>query len=396
MSNAVLSLRKRKRRSKHRVNDNTKYKEIEAPLQKVDFKEKVKEIEAHLQKAGIKEKINDPEGASNKDDEKEDSSLLPKSKDIAVKELDSNLPNSKDIEVKELDSNLPNKKDIEVKDIEVNVADSNLLKSKEIVVVKDKEVVTLTKKEDDKKLFKSKKKDKSRYVDTYLKKGQVTEAIKELRTNLQFNVVYKNAKAILITSAFPKEGKSWISTNLAIAFAQNKKKTIVVDADMRKGIQAKSFSVPVDAGLSDLLSKMDNTDDLNSINYEDYIKKTEQNNLYVLTKGSKCPNPSELLSSDAMPKLLEKLKAMYDIIIFDGTPSNLVTDSVILCTLADLTVIVARYKMTKIETLKALKKSIEGVGGKIAGVVLNGVESKHSKYGYYKGDYSGYYGYGDQ
>ncbi len=222
-----------------------------------------------------------------------------------------------------------------------------------------------------------------------LEKNKVSEAIKELRTNIQFNMVHKNPKTILITSPFPKEGKSWVSSNLANVFAQNKKKVLLIDADMRKGVQSKTFNIQASFGLSNLLGKIDSDDSLANVKFEDYIHKTSQDNLYILTKGSRCKNPSELLSSNAMILLLEKLTEDYDYIIFDGTPSMLVTDSIILCTLVDLTVIVARYKSTKIEDLKKLKKSIEGVGGKIAGVVLNGVESKNSDY---KGNYYGYYG----
>jgi len=264
------------------------------------------------------------------------------------------------------------------------------LKSKETDSYLEKTKDKLKEKEIDS--YSPKGKIKSKETDLHLQKSRLSEAVKELRTNLQFNVVYRNAKSILITSSFPKEGKSWVSTNLAIAFAQNKKKTIIIDADMRKGVQSRAFNVQANIGLSDILSKIENTADFDSVHIEDYIKDTDQENLSILTKGSKCPNPSELLSSESMFKLDKKLKEVYDIIIFDGTPSNLVTDSVILCTLADLTVIVAKYKVTKIDSLKALKKSIEGVGGKIAGVVLNGVEAKHSKYGDYKGNYSGYYG----
>ena len=219
-------------------------------------------------------------------------------------------------------------------------------------------------------------------------KSRVSEAFRELRTNLEFSMINKEVRTILITSAFPNEGKSWTSSNLAVAFAQHKKKVILVDADMRRGSQADIFNIQASSGLSNLLSVIDqNKDDLDKIDFDEYIKSTELNNLFILPSGIRPINPSELISSDAMTILIEILKYNYDYIIFDGTPSILVTDSVILSSILDTTVIVAKYKSTKIDSIKQLKKSIANVGGKIAGVVLNKIPNKKSDYS------SGYYGY---
>ena len=219
-------------------------------------------------------------------------------------------------------------------------------------------------------------------------KSRISEAFKELRTNLEFSMMNKKVKTILITSAFPGEGKSWTSSNLAVAFAQHKRKVILVDADLRRGSQADIFNLQASPGLSNLLYIIDqNSDNLHKIDFDQYIKPTELDNLFVLLPGIKPINPSELLASDAMMLLIKILKDNYDYIIFDGTPSILVTDSVILSGILDTTVIVTKYNSTKIDSIKQLKKSIANVGGKIAGVVLNNIPNKKNKY------LDGYYGY---
>ncbi len=219
-------------------------------------------------------------------------------------------------------------------------------------------------------------------------KSRISESFKELRTNLEFSMVNKQVKTILITSAYPGEGKSWTSSNLAVAFAQHKKKVLLIDADMRRGTQADIFAINPAPGLSNLISTIDQSGiDLENFDFNEYIKPTELENLSILPSGIKPVNPSELLASDSMWILINILKNEYDYIIFDGTPSMLVTDSVVLSSLLDTTVIVAKYKSTKVDSIKQLKKFIGNVGGTIAGVVLNKIPSKKSEYS------NAYYGY---
>ena len=128
---------------------------------------------------------------------------------------------------------------------------------------------------------------------------------------------------------------------------------------------------------------------------KEFIKKTNIKNLSLISCGPVPPNPAELISSDKMKELLEKLKAEFDIIIIDGAPVLPVTDSVILSSIVDKVVIVATHNETHKEELKTVKNTLENVGASIAGVVLNKFEmknngySKYSKYG--KGYYGGYY-----
>ena len=218
-------------------------------------------------------------------------------------------------------------------------------------------------------------------------KSPISQVFRTLRTNIQFMATKGKLKSILITSTLPGEGKSWVASNLAVTFAQAEKKVVLVDADMRKGRVYSIFGVSPRPGLSNYLSGVDWDDGDASSNLEDYIQETDVENLYVIAAGNVPPNPSELLISDQMTELMEKLKEMFDIIIFDGTPSQLVTDSLILTRIVDSTVIVTASKETKKEDLKRVIKNIKNVGGKIAGIVLNKVPIDAKKY-----EQSYYYG----
>ena len=221
-------------------------------------------------------------------------------------------------------------------------------------------------------------------------KSPISEVFRTLRTNIQFMATKGKLKSILITSTLPGEGKSWTASNLAVTFAQAGKKVIIIDADMRKGRVYSIFDVSPRPGLSNYLSEVDWDEGEASSNIADYIQETDIENLYVLTAGNVPPNPSELLISDQMTELMEKLKEIFDIIIFDGTPSQLVTDSLILARIVDSTVIVTASKETKKEDLKRVIKNIKNVGGKIAGIVVNKIEIDAKKYeqSYYYGSTS--------
>lgn len=219
-------------------------------------------------------------------------------------------------------------------------------------------------------------------------KSIISETFRTLRTNVQFsNTNSKDTKTFLITSCFQSEGKSYVSANLAITFAQVGKKVILVDADMRKGRQAKIFNLPSNRGLSNYISNLDeNGVELNE-DLGKFIKETEVPNLSVITSGTVPPNPSELLSSPKLEKMIEELKKCYDIIIFDGAPIVPITDSLILARMLGSTIIVTLYNKTKKDDLKKVKNGIESVGGKILGTCINCVPIKsskqNSKYYYY-------------
>ncbi|MFR2788259.1 MAG: CpsD/CapB family tyrosine-protein kinase [Clostridia bacterium] len=222
-------------------------------------------------------------------------------------------------------------------------------------------------------------------------KSPVSETFRTLRTNIQFMNTNNKLKTLLITSTLPGEGKSWVASNLAITFAQAGKKVVLIDADMRKGRQYTIFEVSPRPGLSNYLSGIDSNSEENSMDeIIDYIQETEVKNLYVISAGNIPPNPSELLITPKMVNLLDKLKQVSDIVIIDGTPCELVTDSVILSRLVDSTVIVTAHKQTKKDTLQKIVTNIQNVGGKIAGIVLNKIPVSAKKYeqSYYYGSTS--------
>lgn len=219
-------------------------------------------------------------------------------------------------------------------------------------------------------------------------KSPIAETFRTIRTNIQFMNSNKELKTILITSTMPGEGKSWIASNLAITFAQSGKRVCLIDADMRKGRLASLFQTNTVPGLSNYLSGFDNKGIIESNNILKYINPTEVDNLFLIPSGNIPPNPAELLENENTIKMMEKLKEIFDIIILDGTPSLLVTDAMILSRISDTTILVASHKSTKKEDLEKVKKSIENVGGKIAGVILNKIPVKAKEYSssYYYGN----------
>ena len=202
------------------------------------------------------------------------------------------------------------------------------------------------------------------------------EAYKTLRTNIQYSSFDKEIKTILVTSTIPGEGKSTIAGNLALSFAQQDKKVLVMDCDLRKPSLHKMFRLSNLKGLSDVI--VGNIDlEKAMYNYKD--------NFDILTSGKIPPNPSEILASNAMTALLEKLKTKYDIIIIDSAPLQAVTDAQIISNKVDGTLLVIRAGVTKREAILQAKELLNQVNAKILGVVLNGVENNSEKHYYYYG-----------
>lgn len=213
-------------------------------------------------------------------------------------------------------------------------------------------------------------------------KSVVSESIKTLRTNLQFSSVEKTLRTLLVTSSIPGEGKSFISSNLAISFAQAGKRVLLIDSDMRKGRLHKIFRLNNTNGYSNLLlDKLEN--------FPNYIKKTNIPGVSVITRGTIPPNPSELLNSNKNKELIKELKKHYDKIIFDGVPCSGLPDSMIMSSLVDKVVIVTSNKYTPKTEFMNTKNSLQKVNAPIAGVIVNKIDSTKGAYGKY------YYYYGD-
>ncbi|MCI9039319.1 MAG: polysaccharide biosynthesis tyrosine autokinase [Clostridia bacterium] len=216
-------------------------------------------------------------------------------------------------------------------------------------------------------------------------KSVVSEAFKTIRTNIAFSKSKEESKTILFTSCNASEGKSWITANMAVAYAWSNKNVIIVDADMRKGRQHNIFEVSNENGLSECLREIKDSEDYKTL--KNYIKQTNVPKVHIITIGAVPPNPSELLSSGKLNELIQMLKCVYDVVIIDGTPCNLVADSIPVSRIVDSTVLVTECRRTKIEDLKNVVKLIQNVGGNIEGAILNKKEIKGKEYG--KGYYYG-------
>lgn len=214
-------------------------------------------------------------------------------------------------------------------------------------------------------------------------KSVVSESIKTLRTNLEFTSIDKKTKTLLVTSSIPGEGKSFISSNLAISFAQTGKKVLLIDSDMRKGRLHKIFKINNTKGYSNLL-----IDDIT--NYKEYIKTTNIDGVSVITRGTIPPNPSELLGSAKNKELIKLLSKSFDIIIFDGVPCSGLPDSIIMSSLVDSLIIVSCNKFTPKNEFISTKNALQKANAPIAGFIVNKIDSTQGTYGKY------YYYYGDR
>lgn len=204
---------------------------------------------------------------------------------------------------------------------------------------------------------------------------QVAEDYRALRTNIKYYSFDNKIKKILVTSSEPREGKSITVGNLALVFAEDKKKTLIIDCDLRKPSIYKKFNISNTIGLSDVIMNMGNLENA-IIKYSEYLD--------ILPSGKIPPNPSEMIGSMTMDMLLEKLSEIYDLIIIDSPPILAVTDAQIISTKVDGTLIVVRSGKTKIETLNLAKSTLDKVNAKILGAILNGRDkSRESYYDYY-------------
>ncbi len=208
-------------------------------------------------------------------------------------------------------------------------------------------------------------------------KSIVSEAFRTLRTNIQYANIDKNIKTITITSPSQKEGKSTISSNLAFSLAESGKKTLIIDCDMRKPRLHKMFGVTNLDGLTRHL--MGEAKD-----QEGFRKVKGVDNLDLLTSGPVPPNPAELLGSKRMKEFLGNLEKLYDVIILDSPPIGLVTDSAILSTISDGTILVVEVGETQTEIAVHATELLNKVNAKILGVVLNKIPVRGNKYYNYK------------
>lgn len=207
-----------------------------------------------------------------------------------------------------------------------------------------------------------------------------SEAVKSVRTNLQFSAIDKAIKTILITSPEPGNGKSFLSANLAGAYAQEGKKVLIVDCDLRRGRQHNIFEIenPSTGGYSNLILYFKD-----EIKLSRYITKTNVKGIDVIPTGQTPPNPLELLTSKNNGKVITELKKLYDIIILDCPPILGISDTQIMTKYSDANILVVSSGKTTIELVERCKKVFETANSKIDGVIINNANVKGSSYNSY-------------
>ena len=200
------------------------------------------------------------------------------------------------------------------------------------------------------------------------------EALRVIRTNLEFLQNTGRSKVITVTSSIPGEGKSTTITELGKIIAEGNKKVIILDMDMRNPTVYEKLNFSNNIGISTLLS--------GKHSLEEVIQKIEDTNLSCITSGPIPPNPSELIISDRLTEVIEELKSTYDYILLDSPPIGLVTDAMIIMHMSDLNLIVLRANYSKKEFISNINQFVDDHDLN-AGIILNGVELKEKAgYGY--------------
>ena len=211
----------------------------------------------------------------------------------------------------------------------------------------------------------------------------IREAYVKLRTGLMFCMTKDNERAcktIAVTSANPSEGKSLTAANIAISYAMLGKKTLLIDADLRRPTQRRLWKLKISTGLCDFIAKICPLE----------LTKVKELPLWIVGAGTIPPNPSELLSSERMKNFIAEASKMYDYVIIDTPPINTVADAQILSAFVDGVLIVAKSGTTTADELRTAADAIERAEGNLCGVVLNDLNMKSMRS--YKYKYSGKYG----
>ena len=218
-------------------------------------------------------------------------------------------------------------------------------------------------------MLNKKTKKSTRTFDTILKNPvfRVVEAYKTLRTNILFSIpaVEGRSKRFMFTSSNPSEGKSTVSVNTAITFAQQTDvKVLLIDADLRKATTHKYFGISSKKGLSNYLAGQDEL--------ENCIQKVaDMENLYIMASGVLPPNPAELLAGKRVEGLFAELDKMFDVVIIDTPPINVVADALSICPFVDGVTVVATHNKTTYNELQDAVKQLKVVDARILGVVFN-------------------------
>jgi polysaccharide biosynthesis transport protein len=214
-------------------------------------------------------------------------------------------------------------------------------------------------------------------------RSPAAEAFRSLRTNLEFASLDQALRTVVVTSSGPNEGKTVVTSNLAVAFAQSGKRVVLVDADLRRPSVHEMFGLRNERGLTDLARS-------DEIGLEEVKQATEEPNLMVITSGTLPANPAELLGSHRMQEVFGRIRDICDLLIVDTAPVGAVTDAAVLATNADATIFVVRGKRTSERLARRGREALAKVNAHVVGAVLNDVELRASDampyYGLYVDD----------
>lgn len=228
-------------------------------------------------------------------------------------------------------------------------------------------------------MFKRKKPSSSntgRHLITHLNpRSPISEQYRTIRTNLQFTAIDQELQTMLVTSSGPSEGKSITIANLAVTYAQQGKRVLLIDADLRKPTVHYTFRLDNIRGLSNLL--------IDELSLEDAINHSNIEKLDVITCGPIPPNPAELIGSNRMKQIIEEAKKNYDIVLFDTPPVLAVPDAQILTNDVDGALLVIRSGQTEQTAAIRAKEALEKSTGKLLGVVLNDINRDNAENYYY-------------
>jgi len=220
---------------------------------------------------------------------------------------------------------------------------------------------------------------------TEAREDMTIEALRSLRTSLQFALMDSENNVIAFGGPSPGIGKSFISVNFSHILGDAKKKVILIDADMRKGHLHRYYSLERENGLSEILS--------GTLPAENAIKKTSHENVSFISAGVVPPNPSELLTSDSFSNLIGELSKQYDLVIFDTPPLLAVTDAVIISRISGIFFLILESRKHHVGEIEHSLKRMEHNGVRTQGIIMNNVRSSSYKYGYGGYRYSYQYKY---
>jgi capsular exopolysaccharide synthesis family protein len=214
----------------------------------------------------------------------------------------------------------------------------------------------------------------------------IMESFRNLKASLSVSIPARKGGAVItITSSYPEDGKTTVTTNLALMFAMSDAKVVLIDADIRKGRIAKYFKCKSSPGLSDCLSGL--------VTLDEVLHKTKINeNLHFISCGTHSPKPYELLESEKMTQLLEELRSKFDYIVIDTPPILLVSDALAVAPKTDGTVLVCRHNLSYVSDMARSLSTLEFSKVNVLGFVVNDYHAPQGK-GYGYGGYKGYYHY---